>query len=277
MSTGLDLQFEVDQQACNGCGKCAADCPAHLIDMRDGHPYMPQENEEACYACQHCFAICPQGALTIQGLRPGDSLPLAGPDPKALESLILSRRSIRRYKAEDLDPAFIEHLLQVAWHAPTGVNAQQVRFTVVDSGRKLAQFRERLMARLGALVREHALPQGMEFFAEFVRLWEEEGVDVMFRGAPHLLVASAPAQIAAPVPDCLIALTTFDLLAQAHGVGTLWDGIAKWAINDLVPEARTWLGIPPDHVVGYSMVFGKPAVRYARTVQRRGALIHWAE
>jgi nitroreductase len=66
----------------------------------------------------------------------------------------------------------------------------------------------------------------------------------------------------------------FELYAQAHGVGTVWDGLAKWAINELVPESRQRLGTPDDHQIGYCMAFGKPAVRYARTVQHRPALIN---
>jgi nitroreductase len=129
------------------------------------------------------------------------------------------------------------------------------------------------MDGLGRLVRSNALPEGLGFFAEFVRLWEEKGYDTLFRGAPHLLVASAPQQVVSPLQDCLIALSYFELYAQANGVGTVWDGLAKWAINDLVPETRQRLGIPDDHQIGYAMAFGRPAVRYARTVQHGPALI----
>jgi len=31
--------------------------------------------------------------------------------------------------------------------------------------------------------------------------------------------------------------------SPANGVGTVWNGLAKWAINDLLPETRTSLGI----------------------------------
>jgi len=273
MKEMTSVQFKIDLESCNGCGLCAADCPAYLIEMSDGHPVLPAAKEASCYACQHCFAVCPSGALSIHGLRPEESMPLAAPDPEAIEALIKGRRSVRHYRDENLEPALIQHLLEVASYAPTGKNARQVRLTVVDDRDRLARLRQELMIRLGTMVRASALPHGMEFFSEIVRQWEENGVDVVFRGAPHLLIASAPANIVSPIPDCLIALTTFDLLAQAHGVGTVWDGIAKWALNDLVPEARAWLSIPEDHVFGYAMAFGKPAVKYARTVQH-GALIH---
>ncbi len=130
------------------------------------------------------------------------------------------------------------------------------------------------MAALGRKVQENALPAGREFFTDIYRAWEEKGIDTLFRGAPHLLVTSAPQGVATPVQDCLIAMTTFELFAHTLGVGTVWDGLAKWAIADLMPEFRNRLGIPDDHVIGYAMAFGKPAVHYARTAQHGPAEIH---
>ena len=270
------LSFVVDEQNCTRCGQCVADCPARIISMVDGgFPVITPGKEAACYRCQHCLAVCPTGAVSILGLKPTGSRPLQGnfPDPEQLETLIKGRRSVRRYQEKNLEPELLQHLLEVAWHAPTGVNSRQVRFTVVDDRAKLALLRGEVMTGLSRLVRDNALPEGMEFYADFVRMWEEEQIDVIFRGAPHLLIASVPQQVPSPMPDCLIALSYFELFAQSHGVGTVWNGLAKWAINDLLPEIRSRLGIPEDHLIGYVMAFGKPAVRYARTVQHGPALI----
>lgn len=73
----------------------------------------------------------------------------------------------------------------------------------------------------------------------------------------------------------MIALTTFELYAQTLGVGTVWDGLAKWIISEILPEFKTRLGIPEDHVIGYAMAFGKPAVNYTRTAQHEPAGIHF--
>ena len=275
------LDFTVDTITCTRCGECVADCPARIIAMEEGIPTIAPDKEAACYRCQHCLAICPTGAVSILRLKPTGSIPLSGnlPDPDKLENLIKGRRSVRRYKPENLEPELLKRLLDVAWNAPTGrsptgVNARDVLFTVVDDREKLAKLRDKVMAGLGRLVREERLPEGLEFFADFVCLWEEKQVDILFRGAPHLLVASAPSQGASPVPDCLIALTYFELFAQSLGVGTVWNGLTKWAINNILPETRQRLGIPDDHVIGYVMSFGKPALRYYRTVQHGPAKIH---
>lgn len=270
------LDFEVDPKLCTRCGECVADCPMRIIDMGDGVPEIKTGNEEKCIRCQHCLAVCPAAAISIAGYHPAGSAAVTGdlPDAVRMETLIKERRSIRQYKKEDLPPELLQRLLGAVRYAPTGKNMQQVRLTVVDGRQKLARLREELMAGLGRLVRGGKLPAGMEFVADLVRIWEEKHVDILFRDAPHLLIASGPKTNVSPLADCFIALTTFDLFARTLGVGTLWCGLAKVAISDVAPEFRRSLGIPEDHVVGYAMTFGWPAVQYARTVQRAPAVIH---
>ncbi|MEI6207523.1 MAG: nitroreductase family protein [Desulfuromonadales bacterium] len=269
------LDFKVNHQTCTKCGQCVADCPAIIISMREEFPCIAPEKEVSCYRCQHCLTICPTGSVSIFGLDPEKSLPLKGdlPDANQMELLIKGRRAVRQYKPENLEPEVLQRLLDVASHAPTGRNARQLLFTVVDDREKLAKLREEVMKGLGRIVREKSLPEGREFFIDIYRAWEEEGIDILFRGAPHLLIVSAPSDIPTPVQDCLIAMTTFELFAQTLGVGTVWDGLAKWAMSDLMPEFRSRMGIPENHEIGYVMAFGKPAIRYARTAQRGPAQI----
>jgi nitroreductase len=264
------LDFFVDLQSCSRCGLCVADCPARIITLPDdGYPKILREKEAACYRCQHCLAVCPRGSISILGVKPENSRLLAGnyPAPELLETLIKGRRSVRRYRDENLPPELLQQLLAVAWHAPTGVNSRQVLFTVVDDKEKLAALRAEVLNGLARLVRDNALPEKLAFYADFVRVWEEKGQDIIFRNAPHLLIATAPQQVVTPQQDCLIALSYFELYAQANGVGTVWNGLAKWALNDLLPEFGQRLGIPADHQFGYAMSFGWPAFRYVRTVQ----------
>jgi hypothetical protein len=63
------------------------------------------------------------------------------------------------------------------------------------------------------------------------------------------------------------------LFAQSQEIGTVWNGLVKWTINDLVPRLRNRLNIPEDHYVGYAMSFGKPAVRYPRTIEKGSAKV----
>ena len=268
------LQFRIDEERCIQCGECVLECPAGVIAM-DAYPRMT--NEEGCFQCQHCLAVCPTAAVSILGKEPEASTELQGnlPDPASLATLIKGRRAVRRYRDRDLAPELIDHLLEVSCHAPTGVNARSVLFTVVRERAVLHRLREDLLARLAKLQDADQLPEGLaaKYLGWTVNAWQEQGTDILFRGAPHLLITSAPADAPCPVQDTHIALTTFQLLAHAHGVGTVWDGICMMALA-ACPEVAGKLGIPEDHTLGYALVFGDPAVEYQRTVQRGPALVN---
>ncbi|KPJ99375.1 MAG: nitroreductase, partial [Desulfobacterales bacterium SG8_35] len=141
------IQFSIDEERCIQCGECAEDCPAGVISMDD---YPQITDEDGCYRCQHCLAVCPTGAVSILGRDPDASTELAGnmPDAAGLATLIKGRRSVRRYSSRDLDPVLIDELLDIACHAPTGVNAQGVLFTVVREGRVMEGLRQEVMAEL---------------------------------------------------------------------------------------------------------------------------------
>jgi len=271
------LDFRVDKEKCTQCGQCEGDCPSRIIVLNDGgYPAISPDKEPSCLRCEHCLAVCPAAAISIFGFRPEDSTSLEGhfPDPVELETLIAGRRSVRRYRSENLAPELIDKLLTVASFAPTGVNKRMVRFTVLDDKAKVARFRDELMEGLVRLIGQGVLPESKAYYARFVKVWEKHKVDLVFRDAPHLLVATAPKSLSTPKEDCLIALATFELYAQASGIGTLWNGIATWAIEEMLPEMRQRLDIPDDHAFGYAMLFGRPAVRYARTVQHHPPQIH---
>jgi nitroreductase len=247
----------------------------NIIDLKTGYPRIEEDKKKTCIRCQHCLAICPTAAISILGKSPKQSRAIEGnfPDPNQMEILIKGRRSVRHYRDENLDPATIKRILDIAWQAPTGVNMRQVQFSVIDDKDKLAVFREEAYRGLEELISRGQLPEDKAFFEGFLRVWKEKGIDVLFRGAPHLVVASAPKEIPSPIPDCLIALSYFDLFAQSMGVGTVWNGLAKWTIHDLVPKLRSRLNIPDDHLVGYAMAFGKPALQYQRTIEKGNAKI----
>ncbi|WP_238326389.1 nitroreductase family protein [Desulfuromonas acetoxidans] len=262
-------EFSVDKEKCTQCGLCAKDCVAHIIDMDSGWPRIPKEKEIGCRKCQHCLAICPSGAVSILGKSPSQSTLIQGafPDPDQMEILIKGRRSVRHYVDENLDPELMQRLLDVACQAPTGGNVRQVQLSVIDDKHMMDKFRQHTYDVVEKLANDGKLPDKRKVFANFVFLWQKKHIDVLFRGAPHLLVASAPRNISSPVADCVIALSYFELFAQTLGVGTVWDGLARCAIDELLSGVRKKLGIPEDHLIGAAMAFGKPAVHYHCTVE----------
>lgn len=265
------LDLTIDVETCIGCGQCASDCPAMIIGMETGIPTIAKDLEPFCIRCMHCVAICSEGSVSLLGYGPQEGLELSSgnlPDPKQVELLIKKRRSIRNYQDDNIDPSIIEKLLEVASHAPSGHNDRELLYTVVEDKGIVYDLREEAILGLEKLIEAGELPEGMEMFNDIIAAWKDTGNDILFRGAPHLLIVSALDESASPLQDCIIALTTFEFYAGSRGIGTIWNGLATLTISELVPSLKTRLGIPEDHKIGYVMGFGYPAIQYERTINR---------
>lgn len=266
----MNLQFQIDTEKCIGCGECAKDCPLQLIAMHEDTPTISRENEERCVQCQHCLAVCGTGALSILGLDPVDSMPITGNpvEPMQLAALMQGRRSIRRYKKEAVPPLDLAFLMKTVGYAPTGVNNRQVLFTLIDDPQVMDRLRERTYEVLKRLHETNSFPAGLEYLQPYVADAFAQNRDTIFRGAPHMVIASSPKTSPSPEVDCHIALTYFELLAASMGLGTVWCGLAKMVLTLITPEILAELGVPDSHRIGYMMMFGKPDVAYHRSVQR---------
>ncbi len=271
----MDLQFKIDESLCIQCNACVDDCPYAIIEMGPEYPIITEDRADKCIRCQHCLAVCPTAALSILGRDPEDSLPLKStlPNQQQMETLIQGRRSMRRYEPEPLASETISRMLDIVAGGPTGVNNRQCLFTVIEDQSFMEQIRQTTMEGLRREVKEKRLTDRVEYYRALLKAWDK-GRDVIFRRAPHLLIVSSPATGPSPEADALIALSYFELLASSQGIGTLWNGLAKWAFNIVQPNIWEMLSIPSTHTIGYVMSFGRPDVQYFRTVQRSKAQIN---
>jgi nitroreductase/NAD-dependent dihydropyrimidine dehydrogenase PreA subunit len=269
------IDFKIDEEKCISCGLCAQECPMGIIEIKD-LPLIRKGKEALCLRCQHCLAVCPTAALSILGKKPEDSVSVKGamPKPEELTLMIKTRRSIRKYKDENVDADLIRELLETASYAPTGHNDNAVLFSILDDKKQMMKFRELVYAAIKEEGDAGTLEERFRFLRGIQRVWEKKGVDVIFRDAPHVLIASAPAKGGSAMADSMIALSYFELLANSYGLGVLWNGMIQWAINDISPKLRKHIGIPDDHEIGYVLLFGKPAVKYPRGIQSEGTHIN---
>lgn len=259
--------FSVRRDACIRCNACIDDCPRHIIEYRDHYPDILAHNEGLCIGCQHCLAVCPTGAVSVLGLRAEDSLPLAEAPavaPDALSRFVRGRRTLRQYREEDVQRPLIDTLLADTAHAPTGGNTCDLTFTVVDKRTALSRLLKALIDGLEASIAEK--PELPDFIRQATEAYRQSNADEIFRGAPHLLIASAGEKAYCGDADVVIALSYFELLAQSHSLGTTWCDFLKF-ILDARPELGRLFGIDTGRPYR-AMLFGWPAIHYARTVQR---------
>ena len=181
---------------------------------------------------------------------------------------VRGRRSIRHYKSENVDPALIKSILRALANVPTGANACEMTFNVIDDIEIMHLFWTRAIAALKTLNESHGIP---ERYAHILELPDDEMTRVLFRGAPNALIVSAPPDAPCPNEDVALAIANFELLAQSAGLGSVWWGFLRLFLY-LAPELKPILGIPEDHVFS-ACLFGYPTIKFARTVQRDDAAV----
>ncbi|MDI6709712.1 MAG: 4Fe-4S binding protein [Bacillota bacterium] len=54
----------IDEELCNGCGRCVIPCAEGAIEMRGGKAKVIRE--ELCDGAGFCLGVCPTGALSIE-------------------------------------------------------------------------------------------------------------------------------------------------------------------------------------------------------------------
>ena len=261
--------IRIDRGKCTACGACVRDCVVHVLTMgADGFPAVRPEDERFCLNCQHCLAVCPSGAVDCHGVDADAALaPEPIPDGIAMAALVRQRRSVRQWRKDPIPDRIWARLQDsLAW-MPTGCNDHRLHFTMVRDRERMDWFRREMSGKLKVIFRSGVLklfyPGFRRYMAEVMR-----GDDVIFRDAPHMIVASTPKDAPCREADPWIALSYFDLLAQANGLGTCWSGFAVHAFK-WVGGLRRALQLPKGHRVGAVLLFGPPAVAYPRVPRPR--------
>ncbi len=261
------LNFKIDEEKCIHCGLCEKDCIANIIKLDENKtPQIAEKDEDRCIKCQHCLAICPTGALSILEKDPQNSDSCDNfPTAKQMQNLIESRKSFRQYKHENLPQETLDKLKSMLKYSPTGCNNHGLHISIIEDVEVMDKFRNRTNNTIKKILLSTGTNTISKKFTHYKSAFLN-GDDVIFRGAPHMIVVSAP--ITAPCADIdpTIALSYFELYAQSLGVGTLWCGFAQICLK-LIPELCEFLEIPEGYKPGYVMLFGPSDIKYARTTQ----------
>ena len=102
----------------------------------------------------------------------------------------------------------------------------------------------------------------------------KQGRDLVFRGAPCLIVGHAPDSVHYPEANAMLALHNATLMAQALGLGGFLVGYVVGACerDRRIPQL---LDLPKGHRVRGALALGYPAVTFDRWTKRRPPLVRW--
>ncbi len=264
----MERKIEVSKNKCIHCGRCIRDCIVSCLKFDGEKIPVYSDGGVSCVMCQHCMAVCPVGALSFGGKNPDESAPFITANPDDLLNMMKSRRSIRHYKDEDIQPETIKKLTELLAYTPKGGNVDALHFSIVSTRAKMDELRRVSHEALMKLDTDSPI-------LNTLKEWLSSGHDMIFRGAPSMIVASVDREKAiagCEDVDPIIALSYFELYANSLGIGTLWDDAAEGLIANC-PEVRKFLGIPEGYTPNFALLMGVPAVSYRRAVQKEEAYV----
>ncbi len=279
----------IDESTCVTCGQCAGICPADVLVMEEGKVRVNPAAPFGCIACGHCMMVCPTDSVTVRGrgLSPDDLLPLPPPEERAgadaLEALLRSRRSVRRFREEEVAPELLDRIVAMAEFAPMGIPPWDIGCVVVRGRQEvqelageivkgyegfLKMFRPLTLALMRPLLGRTRYEQFVSLLRPLAQQYvsaHREGGDALFHHAPAVLIFHHSPY--AEAADATIACTYAMLAAESLGLGTTIVGGAPpvLARNKALSQK---LGIPAGHTPCMALIVGHPATKFRRAVRR---------
>ncbi|MDQ1276616.1 MAG: hypothetical protein QG610_2194 [Euryarchaeota archaeon] len=254
------MTINVDSNLCSQCGVCSKVCPYGIIEPADEMqlPRVHEGMDAICVSCGHCEAFCPSGALMLaDGSNKAHEsiIPKGVISPENLGHFLKSRRSIRTYKQTQVPRTTIESILDIVRYAPSGGNSQLVEWLVIHDPQVVREIAERTIDWHRELANS-----GNSMFSSYASMmvdaWDK-GNDMICRGAPHMIIAHIAEDKPMTMIDAIIALTYFEIAAQAFGVGTCWVGAVLLAFQEQ-PSILEYLNLPKGRILVFPMLFGYP-------------------
>ena len=182
-----------------------------------------------------------------------------------LSGAIYGRRSTRSFTEEQVGEAKLRELIKTATFAPSAMNEQPWRFTVVTN--------RPLLKKISDAAKAYAMEEfGKESHIDHVRQMLSDATFDIFYEAPVLIVISAPTASRWAVEDCALAAENLMLAAHEMQLGACWIGFAQEWLG--TPEGRQAIKLDEAYTPVAPIIVGhvKTAMPH---VDRRAPTINW--
>jgi nitroreductase/NAD-dependent dihydropyrimidine dehydrogenase PreA subunit len=255
------IKVLIDDEKCNGCGCCAADCQRQALEI---------QNEKArviknvCLKCGHCLAVCPHNAVKLSVL---DDEILEMPDEHVflgednLKRHLKFRRSIRHYKNVPVEKEKLEKIIEAGRLTPTASNSQNVRYIIIQN--EIDAVEDAVINQYKESSSDQSIKLPYSYESDRLRR------GFLFHKAPVVILAISPSEINA----CLAAMN-MELMAEALGLGVVYVGLFTRPAN-VNKKLRETLGIAEDEILAACLALGYPDVQYLRSAPREKAEVKW--
>jgi len=215
-------------------------------------------------------------------------------DDKQLLSLMLQRRSVRRYKDKPIPREIINRIIDAIKSSPTGTGRTTTEIIVIDNPKTLSTFSKHVYQVYEGLEKNLKNPiarffikrrigqQTFNSLQDFVMPgmhwyihWYRDGKsDEILRDCPALMLFHSPINESMGAGNCLIAAFHAIMMAQVMNIGTCFNDLIPPACNRS-PEIRNLLDLPDDREVYASITMGYSKYQFKRIPPRELAEVRY--
>ena len=279
---------------CTKCGICVNNCSGKYLIWKDGEITANPDSFLSCIQCGYCMMKCPNNAIIIEGEGiSGDKLiefSTSTTNYESLYSLLLKRRSARKFKDIPVAKESIEKILSAASTGAISIPPYEVKVLVIEGKDKVQEFAQDLTDSFSNmtkffnpfllwLFKPFLGKYDYKLFKEFVipliktTLKERKnGNDVLFYNAPSVIVFYTT-----PIcdkEDSIIAATLATTAAETLGIGSCFIGSVPPTINN-TQKIKEKYGIKKDEKAVIAMILGYPEEIFEKGIKRNFKEINW--
>lgn len=181
--------------------------------------------------------------------------------------VIKARRSIRKYKPEQIAEEQLSLILEAGRFAPSGSNSQTTHLIVLQNPEALKKLRALVESEFAKM---DATPGMYKSFSAAIARAKQGGFD-FFYSAPTLVVTANKKDYGNAMADCSVVLENMMLAAASLGVGSCWINQLRWlSENKALLSYMNRLGLAEDEIICGSLALGYSDQAEPSAPARRG-------
>ncbi|CAM0496379.1 nitroreductase family protein [Thermoanaerobacter kivui] len=177
-------------------------------------------------------------------------------------SAIKTRRSIRKFKPEQIKDEELNLILEAAIYAPSGHNEQPWHFTVIQN--------KELIDHFSRVTKEAMAKSDIDWISSMGRSEKLH----LFYNAPTLVVVSGRKDAYSPLADCCAAIQNMLLAAHSIGLGSCWLGLTSFLFE--MEEEVAKLNLPEGYKPYFTVALGYPDLKKElKTPERKKDVVNY--
>lgn len=160
--------------------------------------------------------------------------------------VIKKRRSVRKYKPEQITDEELNLIVEAGRLAPSGSNNQTSHFIVIQKAAVLDELREIVKGEFAKMPADDTTYGSIK---TSIRLSQKGTYNFMYN-PPTFIIAANKRGYGNAMADCALALGNMMLMAAELGIGTCWINQLKWlSENENVTACLRKYGLAEDETV----------------------------